>query len=235
MHTHRAYKDRRLVPLEKCTEPAKLNVSLKQLAVSEEGDLEDLKRRVWVSAEDFADNGGATEDNSVRTTGRDADRSAQMPWMRWQEDGLDPRREHKELAEWRETSFTNEQFEAYYRRQGLLDDERQWPLFLEHCGARRRRHFGCIAHTRGAEALRKKLQAGLFRLSSSHANTLRAWKWRGKRLAQLKLGPGLSHWEIADQQPFGGNGLHWHSNAGVAAQASGTGWHVTSRGDDVAS
>ena len=51
MHTHRAYKDRSLVPLEKCTEPAKLNVSLKQLAVSEEGDLEDLKRRVWVSAE----------------------------------------------------------------------------------------------------------------------------------------------------------------------------------------
>jgi hypothetical protein len=29
----------------------------------------------------------------------------------------------------------------------------------------------------------------------------------------------MSHWEIADQQPFGGNGLRWHGNARVAAQA----------------
>lgn len=136
-------------------------------------------------AEYFADNGGATEDNSVRTTGGDADRSAEMPWMRWQADCLDPRREHKELAEWRETSFTNEQFEAYYRRQGLLDDEREWPLFLEALRRPLPTTFRLHRAHPSAEALRKKLQAGEFRLSSSHANTLRAWKWRGKRLRYL--------------------------------------------------
>ena len=66
--------------------------------------------------------GGGGEDDDG---GGDADHSAAMPWMRWQADGLDVQREHKELAEWREKSFTNAMFEAYYRRQGLLEDEHE--------------------------------------------------------------------------------------------------------------
>ncbi len=116
----------------------------------------------------------------------DADRSAVMPWMHWQADGLDARREHKELAEWRESSFTNEQFEAYYRRQGLLEDEREWPLFL---GALRRplpTTFRLHSTHPGAEALRSKLQAGSFALNRlPQDSALRAWKWRGKRLRYL--------------------------------------------------
>ena len=123
--------------------------------------------------------------------GGDADRSAAMPWMRWQVDGLDARREHKELAEWREKSFTNEMFEAYYRRQRLLEGgEREWPLFL---GALRRplpTTFRLHGAHPGAGALRAKLRAGGFALErlpagAPQTNALRAWQWRGKRLRYL--------------------------------------------------
>ena len=131
------------------------------------------------------DVGGVESDDGPN----DADRSAVMPWMRWQANGLDARREHKELAEWRETSFTNEQFEAFYRRQGLLEDEREWPLFL----AALRRPLPTTFRLHGvhpaAEVLRAKLQAGDFVLDhmpqQGSANALRSWKWRGKRLTYL--------------------------------------------------
>lgn len=149
------------------------------------------KRRV-------TDEGGAAPTRETLVAGgaesdgpNDADRSAVMPWMRWQANGLDARREHKELAEWRETSFANEQFEAFYRRQGLLEDEREWPLFL----AALRRPLPTTFRLHGvhpaAEVLRAKLRAGDFALGrlpqqySAQANALRAWKWRGKRLTYL--------------------------------------------------
>lgn len=141
----------------------------------------------WAAAQAAAN---ADDEDGASEAGGDADRSAAMPWMRWQADGLDARREHKELAEWRESSFTNELFESYYRRQGLLEDEDEWPLFL---GALRRplpTTFRLHGVHPGAEALRAKLRTGGFALDrlpedSAQANKLRAWKWRGKRLRYL--------------------------------------------------
>ncbi|CAE8618062.1 unnamed protein product [Polarella glacialis] len=131
--------------------------------------------------------GSHLEEEAVKLGGslQNPDALGCMPWNRWKEGAaVDPKQEHAELAEWKEKSFTNPLFEAYYQAQGIMAAD-ELPTLL----ATLKRPLPVTfrvnpAHHAGASILRRLQKETLGALHRARPQ-LRAWRWRGQKLEFL--------------------------------------------------